>query len=81
MKLTQKEIDKVLSTSKAQSIVSSRNSSRKSSRKGSMDETIEIKRDPVTGIECIQAGNEKEGDDNKRDNANIENNPGMFAAE
>lgn len=46
-----------------------------------MDETIEIKRDPITGIECIQAGNEKDGDDNKRDNANIENNPGMFAAE
>ena len=81
MKLSQKEINSVLATSKAQSIVSSRNSSRKSSRKGSMDENIEVKRDPITGIECIQAGNEKEDDENKRDNATIENNPGMFAAE
>jgi hypothetical protein len=38
VKLSRKEKDSVLATSKAQSIVSSRNSSRQSSRRGSMDE-------------------------------------------
>lgn len=38
VKLSTKEKEKVLSTSKAQSIVSSRNSSRRSSRKMSLDE-------------------------------------------
>jgi hypothetical protein len=37
VKLTTKEKDKVLSTSKAQSIVSSRKTSRESSRRGSLD--------------------------------------------
>lgn len=37
VKLSHKEKEKVLATSKAQSIVSSRNASRESSRKGSMD--------------------------------------------
>lgn len=38
VKLSHKEKEKVLATSRAQSIVSSRNSSRQSSRKGSMDD-------------------------------------------
>jgi hypothetical protein len=37
VKLSSKEKDKVMSTSKAQSIVSSRNASRESSRRGSLD--------------------------------------------
>ena len=38
VKLSQREKDKVMSTSRATSIVSSRNASRRSSRKGSFDE-------------------------------------------
>ena len=83
MKLSQKEKDKVLSTSRAQSIVSSRNSSRRSSRKGSFDEMkpegIEEVKDSVTGNKCVQQGKSK-GED-ARDDGTIENDPGAFAAE
>ena len=81
MKLSQKEKDKVLSTSRAQSIVSSRNSSRQSSRKGSFDamEGIAQVTDSVTGVKCVQAA--KTTGDDARDDDTVENNPGAFAAE
>ena len=51
MKLSQKEKDRVLSTSRAQSIVSSR----KSSRRGSFDEMTDVKQvvDKETGLKCV----------------------------
>jgi len=51
VKLSQKEKDKVMSTSKAQSIVSSRNSS----RRGSFDENdkMEEVKDDKTGAKCV----------------------------
>ena len=86
MKLSEREKEKVLSTSKAQSIVSSRNSSRRSSRKGSMDDDdnanlkgVEEVKDEKTGIKCVQ--NAKTSGDDARDNDTIENDPGAFAAE
>ena len=56
VKLSQKEKVKVLSTSKAQSIVSSRNASRQASRKGSMDEIedgAEEVKDSTTKTKCV----------------------------
>lgn len=73
VKLSTKEKDKVLSTSKAQSIVSSR----KSSRRASLDDLdIQQKVDPATQKKCVQSAIEKE-----RDSIQTENNPGLFAAE
>ena len=86
MKLSEREKDKVLSTSRAQSIVSSRNSSRRSSRRGSFDEMkpddVEEVKDSSTKIKCVQKANAAgtKGDDS-RDDDTIENNPGAFAAE
>jgi len=59
VKLSQREKEKVMSTSRAQSIVSSRNASRQSSRKGSLDEMdkpegVEVVKDPITGAKCVQ---------------------------
>ena len=51
MKLGKKEISKVMGTSKAQSIVSSRNQSKLTSRKGSMDgveESMKIESDRIS---------------------------------
>ena len=83
VKLSQREKDKVLSTSRAQSIVSSRNASRQSSRKGSFAEMkpdgVEEVKDAGTGLKCVQIG--KDGGDDARDEDTIENNPGAFAAE
>ena len=81
MKLSEREKDKVLSTSRAQSIVSSRNSSRRSSRKGSFDEMKDVEevKDSDTKIKCVQKAGTA-GDD-ARDDDRIENNPGAFAAE
>ena len=87
VKLSQKEKDKVLSTSRAQSIVSSRNASReasrRSSRKGSFEEMktddVEEVKDETTKIKCVQKAKAK-GDDARDDDA-IVNNPGAFAAE
>ena len=87
VKLSQKEKDKVLSTSRAQSIVSSRNASReasrRASRKGSFEEMktddVEEVKDETTKIKCVQKAKAK-GDDARDDDA-IENNPGAFAAE
>lgn len=58
VKLSMKEKEKVLSTSRAQSIVSSRNASRQSSRKGSFegmkdDTNIEEVKDTNTGAKCV----------------------------
>ena len=83
VKLSQREKDKVMSTSRAQSIVSSRNSSRRSSRKGSFDEMnpegIEEVKDAKTGAKCVQLG--KDSGEDARDDDAVENNPGAFAAE
>lgn len=85
VKLSEREKEKVLSTSRAQSIVSSRNASRRSSRKGSMDDAddsrmaVEEVKDQKTGIKCVQTA--AESGDNARDDDAIENNPGAFAAE
>ena len=83
VKLSQKEKDKVLSTSRAQSIVSSRNASRQSSRRGSFDEMkpdgMEEVKDKSTGAKCVQVG--KSEGDQARDEDLIENDPGAFAAE
>ena len=77
VKLTRKEKDSVMSTSKAQSIVSSRNSSRMSSRRDSLDGDNNMKEvDPVTGTKCVQAMKA-----DKRDDSRILNDPGLFAAE
>ena len=90
VKLSQKEKDKVLATSKAQSIVSSRNSSRRSSRKASFDDE-EMKdalgslkqnlatKDTNTGTESLQVGTEGGNPETTRDSNKIENDPGMFA--
>jgi hypothetical protein len=51
VKLSQKEKDKVLSTSKAQSIVSSRKSSRRTSFDG--NEKLEEAKDQITGTKCV----------------------------
>ena len=64
-----------MSTSKAQSIVSSRKSSRRSSLDAE-DMPIKPVIDPETKAKCAQFWDAK-----KADNATIENNPGMFAAE
>lgn len=75
VKLSVKEKDQVMATSKAQSIVSSR----KSSRRSSFDaEDLPVKQvvDPETKSKCAQFWNGKNAD-----NSQIENNPGMFAAE
>ena len=59
VKLSEREKDKVLSTSRAQSIVSSRNASRRSSRKGSQDSgednrmAVEEVKDSNTGAKCV----------------------------
>ena len=50
VKLTTKEKDQVLSTSKAQSIVSSRKSSRRASQD---DADMQLALDPVTQTKCI----------------------------
>lgn len=75
VKLGAKEKEKVMSTSRAQSIVSSR----KSSRRSSFDEE-DLGRskniDKSTKTKCVQSVSDKE-----RDDARIENNPGLFAAE
>ena len=52
LKLSQKEKDKVMSTSKAQSIVSSRKASRRPSFDGE-EEMKEEAKDPVTGSKCV----------------------------
>ena len=78
LKLSQKEKDKVMSTSKAQSIVSSR----KSSRRASFDESeivMEETKDENTGKKCVQAGANL--GEHARDSDQVENNPGLFAAE
>ena len=91
VKLSEREKDKVLSTSRAQSIVSSRNASRnaslRNSRKGSMEDdddnaekkNVEEVKDQKTGIKCVQQA--KTMGDEARDDDTIENNPGAFAAE
>ena len=83
VKLSQREKDKVMSTSRAASIVSSRNASRRSSRKGSFDEMkpegIEESKDQNTKVKCVATGTSK--GDQARDEDTIENNPGAFAAE
>ena len=85
VKLSEREKDKVLSTSRAQSIVSSRNASRRSSRKGSQDSgednrmAVEEVKDANTGTKCVQTA--KTSGDDARDDDTIENNPGAFAAE
>ena len=58
VKLSQKEKDKVMSTSRAQSIVSSRKSSRSTSF-DDMDTKVEETKDSVTGAKCVQVGNDK----------------------
>jgi hypothetical protein len=68
-----------MSTSKAQSIVSSRKSSRRSSQRGSFDEEdlgVPIQIDPLTKAKCVQTRNKKE-----EDNDAIEKDPSPFAAE
>ena len=56
VKLSQKEKDKVMSTSRAQSIVSSRKSSRRSSFEGMLPDGIEVIKDEKTGLKCVQVG-------------------------
>jgi len=92
VKLSQKEKDKVLATSKAQSIVSSRNSSRRSSKRGSFDDA-EMKdvlgnlkdklatKDSATGTESLMVGTDGCNPETARDCGKIENDPGMFAQE
>ena len=74
VKLSNREKEKVMSTSRAQSIVSSR----KSSRRGSFDKNdpMEESKDAGTLKKCVQTVTGAEGDDDQ-----IENNPGLFAAE
>jgi len=63
VKLSTKEKDKVLSTSKARSIVSSRNSSRQSSKRGSFDAAelgVPVVVDPLTKAKCVQTRNAKD---------------------
>lgn len=75
LKLSNKEKEKVMSTSKAQSIVSSR----KSSRRASFDkEDLSRSRtvDDTTKSKCVQSASA-----GGRDDPSIENNPGLFAAE
>ena len=78
LKLSQKEKDQAMSTSKAQSIVSSRKSSRRTSFDGAAEMKEESK-DPNTGTKCVQAGAAL--GEHARDSDQIENNPGLFAAE
>ena len=59
LKLSQKEINKVMSTSKAQSIVSSRKSSRRQSFDNEMEEIKEESKDQNTGTKCVQAGQDR----------------------
>ena len=85
VKLSEREKEKVLSTSRAQSIVSSRNASRRTSRKGSHDAAddsqmvVEEVKDSSTGAKCVQTA--KASGEDARDEDTIENNPGAFAAE
>jgi hypothetical protein len=75
VKLSVREKEKVMSTSRAQSIVSSR----KSSRRASFDQYDSLKeesKDAGTMKNCVQSGNVAKGDSDQ-----IENNPGLFAAE
>jgi len=73
MKLSAKEKDQVMSTSKAQSIVSSRKSSRRSSLDA--DETpIKQVIDPETKAKCVQFSEKQKADCEK-----IENIPSLFA--
>jgi hypothetical protein len=37
--------------------------------------------DATTGVNCIQFGTDNVNSENVRDNAKVENDPGMFAAE
>ena len=78
LKLSQKEVDKVMSTSKAQSIVSSRKTSRRTSFDGS-EIMKEESKDENTGTKCVQTG--VNVGEHARDNDQVENNPGLFAAE
>lgn len=71
MKISQKEKDKVLSTSKAQSLMSSKYNS----RKGSMDSSRIID-GSSTASKAIQQSTLKD-----RDADQVENNPGAFCAE
>jgi len=83
VKLSQKEKDKVMSTSRAQSIVSSRQSSRRQTPRLSFDEGTGAAAgqtvDAATGTKCVQTG--ADHGEAKRDDGTIENDPGMFAAE
>ena len=59
--------------------MSSRAASRSASKRGSFDENdtmVEESKDKVTGTKCVQSGSQKEADSDQ-----IENNPGLFAAE
>lgn len=72
MKISQKEKDKVLSTSKAQSLMSS--------RKASMDVSRTYDNEDMSGSQAgkaIQVLNNAA----ERDSDQIENNPGLFCAE
>lgn len=56
LKLSLKDKEKVLSTSKAQSIMSSRAESRRTSKRGSFDENdpmVEETKDQATGAKCV----------------------------
>ena len=77
--MSQKEKDKVMSTSRAQSIVSSRKSSRRSSFDMDLPEGIEVTKDEKTGLKSVQVGTNQ--GEHARDDDTIANDPGMFAAE
>lgn len=89
MKLGKKEVEKVMSTSKAQSIVSSRMSSRLTSRRGSrlgsMMEDEEKKETDTTNSECPRSINgkviNKLEKNEKRDSNQMEQDPDPFGAE
>lgn len=70
-----------MSTSRAQSIVSSRKSSRRSSFDGDdmLPEGIKEIKDEQTGLKCVQVGTDS--GNQARDDNRVENDPGLFAAE
>ena len=86
MKLGKKEIEKVQSTSKAQSIISSRNASRMGSRKGSRfgsmdDEEVKTSKSEQTPRTSGGKNINKLDKNDEQDDNIIEKIPDPFAAE
>lgn len=85
MKLAQKEVDKVMSTSRAQSIHSSRMSSRMASKRGSRSGSMEDEEQKEVSVETARTTGGKiinrleKGEE--RDSNQVEQIPDPFAAE